>query len=418
MTRPAPRTAEIPRLTREALVVPGSLREDDRSIEVVWTTGAEVRRLDWFTGETWIEALSLDPKHVRLRRLNSGSPVLKDHNPYEQVGKVERDSVRLEGGKGCARLRFSRRQDPVVEGIWQDIKDGIREKFSVGYDVLRYEEERDQRGKLIRRIAVDWEPGEISTVSIPADIDAETIRGQRASTPKNPCVFVTRGVTMPSTAAPTTPASAPLKKRMSAEEKVSLIQEILAAAGLEEEKAKSAAMEIALKLSEDKPAEEAPEAAAAGEASAEMGAVVEAARKATGVQELRDLPVALEVLAESVKTRASRETAEKRAQRQREVDQAIAALELQPHRRDWGLGLSEESWAGFRQRSAPIADAAPVEAPAPRSAKPGPATPDPKGVINDQMRAYCQKRGLDLDLYAAEYAKQYPGEAFVDATAR
>jgi hypothetical protein len=411
------RTVQLPLQRREASFLPATVKAEERTVELVWTTGAEVERYDWWSGQRYTEALSLEPSAVDLSRLNRGAPFLNSHSSWslrDVIGVVEK--AWIEAGEGRAVVRFSQRAD--VEPIWQDVQAGILRNISVGYEVQVYEEHFDE-GKLKRRTAVRWTPAELSLVPIPADAGAQ-VRSKPKDVPLFKVELIRRGQpAAPAKPSPDRAKEPSMKIRMTSDEKISTITEILGDASYDlatEEGRKAAAMAIVLKLQDDKPAEEAKEEPAAD--AAEMAAVVEAARKATGVKELRSLPVALEVLAESVKTRASKETAEKRAQRQREVDQAIADLELQPHRRDWALDLSEADWQGFRQRSAPIVDARPVETPGPKSAKPAPASSDPKSVINDQMRAYCQRQGLDLDTYARNYAEAYPGEPFVDALSR
>ncbi|MFE8348665.1 MAG: phage major capsid protein, partial [Xylella fastidiosa subsp. multiplex] len=68
--------------------------------------------------------------------------------------------------RGRAIVRFGR--SPRAEEILRDVLDGIRKHVSVGYLVHKVEVigQRDA-GPLYR--ATDWEPIEISIVSIPAD---------------------------------------------------------------------------------------------------------------------------------------------------------------------------------------------------------------------------------------------------------
>ena len=72
-------TIELPAMRRAADLLPATLNEGDRSIEVVWSTGSRVRRQPLF-GEPFDEELSMDPSSVRLERLNAGSPLLKVHD--------------------------------------------------------------------------------------------------------------------------------------------------------------------------------------------------------------------------------------------------------------------------------------------------------------------------------------------------
>lgn len=156
-------------LQTRATFAPETVNVDERTIEVVWSTGAQVRRASWSRGD-YIEELSLEPSAVRLDRLNAGAPFLDAHASFELrnvIGVVERASV--DGREGRALVRFSKRDD--VEPIFQDVRDGILRNISVGYRTHRTE--RDETGATPIERAVDWEPYELSLVPIPADAGAQ-----------------------------------------------------------------------------------------------------------------------------------------------------------------------------------------------------------------------------------------------------
>jgi len=184
------RTVEIPPLDVRAAI--RSVNEAQRTVEVVFTTGAGVTRSDWYTGKKYIERLSLDPDHIRLERLNNGAPLLDGHSGYsvreDQIGVVESDSVVLLKGEARATVRFSKRAS--VDDVFNDVKDGIVRNVSVGYVVNKYVEE-DGDNKIPVRTAVDWEPYEISMVPMPADNAAKVRSKDQAVT--HPCVIETRG---------------------------------------------------------------------------------------------------------------------------------------------------------------------------------------------------------------------------------
>ena len=50
---------QIPKLHTRAAFVPATLNEDERTVEVTWTTGSQVRRFDWWTEKEWIEEQAL-----------------------------------------------------------------------------------------------------------------------------------------------------------------------------------------------------------------------------------------------------------------------------------------------------------------------------------------------------------------------
>lgn len=152
---------------REALsaaVVPASLNNSDRTIDVIWYTGVDVQRFDWISGKMYTRRF--DPSGVDLSVLNSGAPVLDNHkldSAADQVGVVQRAWV--SGTNYLGTLRFSKR--PAVDGLWIDIADGICSKYSMGVEIIDSEDstEDDQLVKL----ATAWRPFEISLAPIPAD---------------------------------------------------------------------------------------------------------------------------------------------------------------------------------------------------------------------------------------------------------
>jgi len=183
-----PRTVDLPPLCVRAGV--GSVDVENRTVELIFSTGAGVERMDWWTGDRYIEQLSLKKGSVRLGRLNAGAPLLDAHSAWsvsDQIGVVEPKSASVDGSEGRATVRFSKRD--AVEPIFQDVRDGIIKNVSVGYKVYRFEEEKGGDNKVPIRTAVDWEPFEISMVPMPADAGAQVRSGDKRNT--NPCVIVT-----------------------------------------------------------------------------------------------------------------------------------------------------------------------------------------------------------------------------------
>ena len=155
---------ELPLQTRmDVRLMPDTAIAETRTIEVVWSTGAAVRRRDPWSGRVYEEFLSLDPAHVDLSRLNSGAPLLNAHDAFDLedvIGVVERAWIARENGTyvGRAMVRFSDRAD--VEPIWQDVRGGIIRNVSVGYAVRAYEI-REEEGTVPVWTAVDWQPLEL-----------------------------------------------------------------------------------------------------------------------------------------------------------------------------------------------------------------------------------------------------------------
>ncbi|MFZ7094218.1 prohead protease/major capsid protein fusion protein [Primorskyibacter sp. 2E233] len=187
---------ELPALRRSAELTPNSADTEARTVEVIWSAGARVRRSTLF-GEPYDEELSLDPTHVRLDRLNAGAPFLKVHEVDTLdavIGSVVPGSARIENGRGVAQVRISERAD--VEPIWRDIQAGHIRAVSIGYQVHRFEVSKPEAARELWR-AVDWTPFEVSAVPVGADPAA----GFRAQSPLHDCVLHRRDVPSTNTGA-------------------------------------------------------------------------------------------------------------------------------------------------------------------------------------------------------------------------
>lgn len=163
--------AEIPeKLHTRAEFAPASVNEEKRTAELTWTTGAAVKRYDFWNDEYYMEELTVSSDAVDLERLNKGAPLLSDHDGTinSTIGVVER--AWLDGDEGRAVVRFSERDE--VNPIFEDVKSGILRNISVGYKVGSYTVERKDDEMPIYR-ATDWTPMELSLVAIPADSGAQ-----------------------------------------------------------------------------------------------------------------------------------------------------------------------------------------------------------------------------------------------------
>lgn len=141
-------------------------------VPVVFATDTPVRRWDWANDTYFDEVLGMEPAQIDFSRINAGGPVLDSHNTHasvtSQLGVVVAGSARIENGQCVAQLRISSR--PGLADFRQDIRDGVVQNISVGYDVLRFVAEvnpRDNSVPVYR--ATSWQPNEISFVSVPAD---------------------------------------------------------------------------------------------------------------------------------------------------------------------------------------------------------------------------------------------------------
>lgn len=186
----------IPPLETRAAFVPSSFNKADRTVELVWTTGQRTLKAPHFE-EPFLEQLSLEAGAVRLERLNTGAPLLNGHGRgdynggmpglSDQIGVVE--NARIEGTRGLATVRFSGR--PEVASIVADVADGIIQGVSFGYRVHRWRDITEPGDTHQVRLAVDWEPFELTLLPIPADSGTSI----RAASSTNPCVLELRAST-------------------------------------------------------------------------------------------------------------------------------------------------------------------------------------------------------------------------------
>lgn len=183
----------LPSQLRAAQIVPATFNAESRTVDVVWTTGAKVRRYDWWNERWYDEELIVSTEAVDLTRMNGGASVLDTHGQWRLesvIGVVER--AWIEGGEGRATVRLSDRED--LAGIVRDIQSGVIRHISAGYTVQRYvivpPDSRDDGGTVALYRAERWTPAEISFVPVPADAGSGT--RSKPSEGGEPCEFVTR----------------------------------------------------------------------------------------------------------------------------------------------------------------------------------------------------------------------------------
>lgn len=172
MPKPKKQRREPEMLTRLASFQPSTFDGEARTIELVWSAGADVKRRDYWTGKEYVERLSMDESAIDLSRLNNGAPLLNSHRMDDlssQIGVVER--AWIEGRKGVAIVRFSQRDD--VAPIMRDVQDGIIRNVSVGF---RIHETKitERKGEPSIHEATRWEPLELSFVTVNADSSSNT----------------------------------------------------------------------------------------------------------------------------------------------------------------------------------------------------------------------------------------------------
>lgn len=186
-------TQMLPAMLRAAQIEPSSFNADKRTVEVVFTTGAKVRRYDYWRERWYDEELVVSEDAIDMTRMNAGASVLNTHGQYDLndvIGVVEK--AWIAGTEGRASVRLSDR--PEMAGIVSDIQSGVIRHISAGYSVQRMEvirpEERTDGGADWLYRAVRWTPAEISFVPVPADAGSGTRSKPEQGT--QPCEFVTR----------------------------------------------------------------------------------------------------------------------------------------------------------------------------------------------------------------------------------
>jgi hypothetical protein len=158
---------EGPPLYRSAMITPADVNTELRIVRVSFSSELPVVRAS-FWEEPWVEILGHNPNEVDLTRMRNTAPVLFDHDPNDRdshIGVVV--NAWLENGRGIADIKISKRAD--IDGIWQDIQDGIIANVSVGYSINQRQLIQSYKDQPSEYRVISWTPFEISLVTIPAD---------------------------------------------------------------------------------------------------------------------------------------------------------------------------------------------------------------------------------------------------------
>ena len=145
---------------RQVQIDTKSIDEENRTVHVAFSSEDPYER--WWG----VEVLGHGSGEVVMDFLKSESaPALAQHNHSQQIGVIT--DARIDSdGKGRCTVRFSR--GPLGEEYFQDVLDGIRKNISVGYMIhsMKLVEENDD---IDTYRVTEWEPFEVSFVSVPAD---------------------------------------------------------------------------------------------------------------------------------------------------------------------------------------------------------------------------------------------------------
>lgn len=142
------------------------LNEENRTVELSFSSEEPYER--WWG----IEILDHSPTSVNMERLNNSAPLLFNHNRDVVIGVVE--YAKIEDKRGVALVRFGNSEK--AKEVFSDVVDGIMRNVSVGYQINEMELSSKSDGVETYRIT-NWQPFEISVVSVPADQTVGVGRG-------------------------------------------------------------------------------------------------------------------------------------------------------------------------------------------------------------------------------------------------
>lgn len=155
--------------------------KDNVILTFAFSSETPYMRSNWWD-EPWVEVLGHKDGECDLSRLSDGAAVLANHGRYGTgdtpmllIGTTSR--AWIENNRGMVEVKLSRREG--MEGLLQDIEDGIVRNVSVGYQILErvLVKANGDAGPDEYRVT-KWLPMEVSLVDIPADATVGLERSQ------------------------------------------------------------------------------------------------------------------------------------------------------------------------------------------------------------------------------------------------
>lgn len=195
----------LPIQTRAVAVDSSAVNIETRTVRVVFSTGAAVRRMRYVGWDgpaiPFDEVLVVSRDAVILDRLNNGAPVLDSHQQWttqSQVAVVERAWIDGRGANAVAyaEIRFPQAgMDENADRLFNLITDGIIRNVSCGYQLNEIEviPPNEKKGTVEVRKVVRWTPYEISFVAAGADDKAQVRSNAESAYP----VTITEGAPSP-----------------------------------------------------------------------------------------------------------------------------------------------------------------------------------------------------------------------------
>ena len=132
-------------------------QDEDRILEFPFASEAPVER---YYG---MEVLNMDAKSMDLTRLNDGAPLLYQHDADRIVGVVQKAYIKNK--RAYARVKLANNE--LGREMQELIKDGIIRNVSFGYKINAMD--ADESTTPVTYRATDFQPFEISLVTVPAD---------------------------------------------------------------------------------------------------------------------------------------------------------------------------------------------------------------------------------------------------------
>lgn len=200
MSKPPTTLQPGTQLARAFSVQRSAVNEETRTVELAFASETPYTR--WWG----VEILDCTPTAMRMGRLTSGGPLLCDHDTRDHIGVIE--SVQL-GSDRVARAIVRFGKSARAEEVFRDVVDGIRRNVSVGYQIHAAQLVETTDDEDTYRVT-DWEPYEVSLVSVPADASVGIGRSADDKSPVIPLNNRTQETTVSTpetTQAPAAPAA-------------------------------------------------------------------------------------------------------------------------------------------------------------------------------------------------------------------
>lgn len=173
MSKPTPTHTVKPGtvMQRGFAVQPNTIDVAARTVEIAFASELPYAR--WWG----VEILECTQPSVRLARLGNRGPVLCDHDTRDHIGVIE--SVQL-GADRVARAKVRFGKSARADEKFNDVVDGILCHVSVGYQIHQAVLVETKDDVETYRVT-DWEPYEVSFLSVPADTSVGVGRSAEVS---------------------------------------------------------------------------------------------------------------------------------------------------------------------------------------------------------------------------------------------